>query len=69
MRFMPEFEPFNEPRGEQMIDRRPRRWYVRCGTAGFAILMLAGAAGVSSSTAPVVRADGSGTPDRVGQWT
>ncbi len=51
-----------------MIDRRPRRWYVRCGTAGAAILMLAGAAGVSSSTAPVVRADG-GDAAQVGQWT
>jgi galactose oxidase-like protein len=52
-----------------MIDRRPRRWYVRCGTAGSAILLLAGAAGVSSSTAPVVRADSTGSPDQVGQWT
>ncbi|HVS44507.1 MAG TPA: hypothetical protein VMU20_19820, partial [Candidatus Dormibacteraeota bacterium] len=42
---------------------------MRCGTAGFAILMLAGAAGVSSSTAAVVRADSAGAPDRVGQWT
>ena len=52
-----------------MIDRRPRRWSMRCGTAASAILMLAGAAGVSSSTAPVVRAESSGSPDQVGQWT
>ena len=53
-----------------MIERRPRRrWYARCGTATFAIVMLAGAAGVSSSTAPVVRADSSGSADHFGQWT
>jgi Domain of unknown function (DUF1929) len=53
-----------------MIERRPRRrWCARCGTAGVAIVLLAGAAGMSTASAPAVRADTSASPDQVGQWT
>jgi Galactose oxidase-like, Early set domain len=53
-----------------MTERRPRRrWYARCGTAVGAILLLAGAAGMSTASAPPVRAETTASPDQVGQWT